>query len=88
MAPGRGILDGGADANIGATAAEVARHGGIDVGVGGRGRLLEQGGRRHDLTGLTIAALRHVVFAPGLLQRVHSGRIESLDGGDRRVADR
>src|SRR2546422_4834336 len=31
----RRLLDGGADARVGAAAADVARHGPVDVGVGG-----------------------------------------------------
>src|SRR6266849_10060694 len=63
-------LDGGSDALIAATAADVAGHGGVDVLLG---RVLagrQEGGGLHDLAGLAIAALRHVHDAPSLLYGV------------------
>ena len=56
----RGLVNGGADARVGGAAADVAGHGGVDVGVRRPGRLRQQRDRRHDLAGLTVAALRHV----------------------------
>lgn len=38
--------------------------------------------RGHDLAGLTIAALRHVYFNPGLLKWVAEIRREALDRQD------
>src|SRR5687768_9677974 len=57
----RGRVDRLADARIGAAAADVAVHGGIDVRVRRVRLLLEQRRGRHDLSGLAIAALRDVV---------------------------
>ena len=65
-----GAVDGAADAHIGAAAADIACHGRVDVGSVGLGRSLQERGRRHDLAGLAIAALRHVLGDPGLLHRV------------------
>ena len=56
--------------SVGAAAADVARHGLIDLLVGGLGGLGEQRGGLHDLTALAVAALGHVVRPPGLLHRV------------------
>src|SRR5712671_4764373 len=53
----RRLLDGLADARIGAAAANVPRHRLVDIGVGGRWYLREQRSGGHDLAGLTIAAL-------------------------------
>ena len=83
-----GVGDGGADAGIGAAAADVAGHGGVDVGVGrllAVGQRLEEGGRAHDLAALAVAALRHVVLDPrGLHGRADAvGAIgDGFDGGD------
>ena len=41
----------------------------------------------HDLSGLAVAALRHVDFFPGLLQGMQAVRRESFDGGDVCVGD-
>src|SRR5512133_2741471 len=53
-----------ADADIGAAAAEIAVHGGVDIRVGGFGSFGEQGRGGHDLSGLAIAALRDVDLLP------------------------
>src|SRR5271163_1868525 len=83
------LLDGGADAHIGAATADVSCHRGVDVGIVRVGRRFEQRGRRHDLAGLAIAALDHFEIKPGLL---HLGagcrRADGLDGGDRAVLQR
>src|SRR5687768_8054679 len=50
-------LDGGADPRVGRATADVARHGGVDVGVGGLGLLGQQRRGRHDLARLAVAAL-------------------------------
>src|SRR5438445_8751090 len=76
-------VDGGADARIGAAAADVARHGLVDVGVGGRGPAREQRRRAHDLPRLAVAALRHVEGRPRRLDLLAHGRgADGLDGGD------
>ena len=41
----------------------------------------------HDLSRLAVAALRHVDFFPGLLQRMRAVRRESFDSGDVCVGD-
>src|SRR5712664_2824239 len=65
-----GVGDCGADADIGAAAADVAGHRLVDF-VGGRllswGERLEQGNGAHDLATLAVAALRHVVLDPGCM---------------------
>src|SRR5712691_2951745 len=55
--PGCGAVDCGADALIGAAAADVAGHRGIDVGIARLRRGGEQRRGRHDLPRLAIAAL-------------------------------
>src|ERR1700728_180112 len=71
-----------ADSRIGAAAAYVAGHCSVDVRVAGSGVVLEQCRRGHDLSGLTIAALRHVEFDPGPLQRVTAALRKALDRRD------
>ena len=75
-------LDRVADARVGHAAAEVARHHRVDVRVGRVGKVLQQHGRLHDLSGLAVAALRHLQLAPGLLHRMVAGGIQALDRGD------
>ena len=68
---------------IGSAAAQVAVHGFVDIGVGGIRSLGEQRRRGHDLTGLAVAALRHVLFDPGPLHRMApSVGGKAFDGGD------
>jgi hypothetical protein len=55
---------------------------GVDLGVGRVGILLEESNRRHDLTGLAIAALRHVFGQPSLLHRMLAVGRKPFDGGD------
>src|SRR5262245_6010805 len=63
----RSLLDRLADADIGATATDVAGHRCIDVSVGRLGIGGEQRSRGHDLPRLTIAALDHLEIEPCLL---------------------
>ena len=56
----RGVVNGGADAGVGGAAAEISAHRLIDVLIGWLGGRAEESGRRHDLAGLAIAALRHL----------------------------
>src|SRR6476659_10123777 len=67
-----------ADALISAATADVG-HRLVDVLVGRPRILLQQRRRRHDLTGLAVAALRHVDRGPGLLHRMRGVRRETLD---------
>src|SRR6266566_245064 len=59
-----------ADALIGAAPTDVARHGGINVGIGRVRFFRQQCGRGHQLSGLAVAALWHLLRNPGRLQRV------------------
>ena len=56
---GGGVLDRLANADIGAAAADIARHRCVDIGIIRVRGTVEQRRRRHDLAGLAIAALRH-----------------------------
>src|SRR5688500_19574113 len=78
----RGTADGRKDPLVGAAAADVACHGGVDIGVGGARLAFEQRRSRHDLAGLAVAALRDVVLDPRLLYRVAAVLREALDGRD------
>ena len=78
----RCALDGGDDAVIGPTAADIAVHVGDDVGARGLGILGEQLRGLHDLPGLAVAALRHLFDDPGLLQRVGGIGRQAFDGDD------
>src|SRR3954447_21937904 len=83
-----GGVDRGTDALIAAATANVG-DGGIDVGVGRAGIVLEQRGYRHDHSALAIAALRNVEFDPRPLHGMQ-GIVgpETFDGGDVLVPDR
>src|SRR2546426_12373845 len=76
-----GEVDRGADALIGAAAADVG-HRLVDVLVGRLRVLLQQRSRRHDLSRLAVAALRHVERRPCLLHGVRAGGRKPLDGDD------
>src|SRR5260370_9994054 len=81
-------MDSGADALVGATAADIAGHGGVDIGITRLRRVLQQRRGRHDLPGLAIAALHHFEIEPGLLQRLALRRLaDPLAGGDGAVSD-
>jgi hypothetical protein len=85
-------FDRGADAVIGAAPADIAAHCGIDLGVA-RVRIAgQQFGGRHDLPGLTIAALRHVELHPRRLQffpdRMSGDAFDGGDGGGADAGDR
>ena len=83
-----GALDRGADARVGAAAADIAHHRGVDLGVVRMRIGRQQFGRRHDLAGLTITALRHVELHPRRLQSLpHRVRRHALDRGDGGTAD-
>ena len=72
----------GADALVGAAAADVAAQRGVDVGVGGLGLRGQQRRGRHDLARLAVAALHHVQLGPGPLHRMAAIGRQPLDGGD------
>src|SRR5947199_8708530 len=66
----RRALDRAHDALISPAAADVGAHVLDDLGARRRWIVLEQVGRAHDLSGLAVAALRHALGNPGLLQRM------------------
>src|SRR6185503_2289167 len=77
-------LDRLANALIGAAAADVARHGAVDVLVARRWRLGEQPRRLHHLAALTVPTLGHAEPAPGRLDSAADRRApDRLDGRDR-----
>ena len=61
------------DAEIGTAPANVAAHRIVDVLVRRLGVGFEQANRRHDLSGLAVAALGHAQFNPGALHRTAYG---------------
>src|ERR1700733_12510922 len=75
-------MDGIANTKIGGTAAKIAGHGIVDIGVGGMRLLREQCSCRHNLSGLAIAALRHLFSDPGLLDRMETVCGKTFDGDD------
>ncbi len=75
-------MDRFADAGIGAAAADVAAHRGVDVVIARIRHALEQGGGAHDLSRLAVAALRDIEFAPGDLDRVAAVFGQPLDRRD------
>src|SRR4029450_2240311 len=64
-----GPADRGSNPLVGATPANV-RDFPIDVAVRGVSGACQQGRHRHDLAGLAITALRHIVLDPGTLDRM------------------
>src|SRR5713226_9991394 len=63
----RGLLDGRADALVGAAAADIPRHRGVDVGVSGVRLLRQERCSRHDLARLAVAALDDLEIEPRLV---------------------
>src|SRR5262245_28140131 len=79
----RGLLDRGANTRIGAATADVARHPFVDVGVRGFRTFSQQRRCGHDLSGLTVAALRDIEREPCLLDLLALGSsADPFDGGD------
>src|SRR5262249_24496406 len=62
--------------------AKIVGHRGLDLGERRVLALGDQGGGRHDLTTLAIAALRHADLDPGLLDRMRAVSREPLDSRD------
>src|SRR5262249_33856664 len=78
----RGFVDRGADLLIGAAAADVGDLS-IDVGIGRLRLRFEQRRHRHDHPALAVAALRHIVIDPGLLDLGETAVVgEPFDGDD------
>src|SRR6516162_5098917 len=80
-------LDGGANPLVAATAADVAAHCVVDLGLGRVLGRRQQCGGLHDLAGLAIAALRDIQGAPGFLHRMVAVTIEALDRCHRATAE-
>src|SRR5438552_18536925 len=85
MSPLREIVGCGMDrrahAHIGRAAADIAVHRGIDVRVARLLVLAEQADRRHDLTGLAVAALDDIELLPCSLHGTRDASLKPLDGG-------
>src|ERR1700733_368311 len=79
--------DGRDNALIATAPADVAFHRFADLIVGWLLVAGQQRRRRHDLTSLAIAALRHTEFAPRLLDRVLTLGVKTLDGGNGLAGD-
>src|SRR5262249_17353853 len=78
----RRALDRGDDAVIGAAPAEVRLHVLDDLAAAGAAVLLEERRGAHDLARLAVAALRHLLRHPRLLQWVLRVGREPFDGRD------
>src|SRR5271165_2398866 len=76
-------------AHVGAAAADISRHGRIDIGIFRVRGAVEQGGCRHDLSGLAVAALDDLQVQPRLLYfGTGRGGAYAFDGGDCALSDR
>src|SRR6266853_1611698 len=88
----RGLLDRFADADVGPTAADVARHRIVDVGVGRMRVTGQQSRSRHDLARLAVAALNDLEVEPSLLDvgagRRRANRLDGPDLGGANAVDR
>src|SRR4051812_33423513 len=70
------------NARVGSAATDIAPHADIDFFISGIRPFPEQHRRSHDLSRLAIAALRHILADPGLLQGMRKLRREPFDGDD------
>src|SRR5438128_7121396 len=77
----RRAMDRLANPLVGAAPADVG-HRLIDLGVGGAPVHGQERRGGHDLPGLAVAALRHVLRDPRALHRVIAGLRQAFDGGD------
>src|SRR5438093_898854 len=78
----RGALDRALDAQIRGAAADVAGQRGHDLLVGRVGALRQERRRLHDLARLAVAALRHLLGDPRLLEGMLPLGVEPLDRRD------
>src|SRR6266853_13926 len=84
----RGEVDRFADTYIGSTAADVAAHGIIDVGIARMWIACQERRSRHDLSGLAVAALDDLMVKPGFLDLGACRRVtDRLDCRDPRFAE-
>src|SRR6267142_3211806 len=84
----RGLLDRFANADIGPTAADVAGHCGVDIGIRWIWIAREQRRSRHDLPRLAVPALNDLAVEPGLLNLgARRCRADGLDGCDLGLSD-
>src|SRR6266540_5611738 len=74
-------MDRGPDALVSPAATDV-RHRGIDLGISRLRFLAQQRRRRHDLSRLAVAALRHVLGDPRLLDAMRRRGAEAFDGNN------
>src|ERR1700736_6835152 len=82
------LFDRFANAYVGPAAADVARHGIVDIGVGRSGVAGDERGGGHDLARLAVAALNDLAVEPSLLDfRARRRRADRFDGGDLGRAD-
>jgi hypothetical protein len=64
--------------------AQIASHGGVNVGVAGVFVVAQQSGSAHELARLAVAALWHLVLDPGFLQSVVA--TQAFNGADARAS--
>src|SRR6266436_1502438 len=83
----RGVCDRGANSRIRAASTEVSAHRGVDVVTRGLRVGPEQCDRRHDLSGLAVTALRHVVLDPRRPDCLRNAGGYCFDGGDFALSD-
>src|SRR3984957_2582563 len=69
------VLNGSDDVGVRSTAADIAAHEFLDVGVGGAALLLKKGDRRHDLARGAVPTLVAIVLDEGCLHRVQVARL-------------
>src|SRR5512134_2166901 len=82
-----GVVDGGPDADVSHTAADVAVHGEVDVLLARLLDLAQQRDGAHHLPRLAIAALGHVARHPGALHRLRLAAGDALDRSHLAAAD-
>ena len=74
-------MDCGTDLVVGPTTADVGNRP-VNILIGRLGIAFKHGGGRHDHSRLTVTALGHVMFDPGLLHGVERISGQTLDGVD------
>src|SRR2546425_482706 len=78
----RSEMDRPPDARISSTPAYIAGHAVVNVVICRMGIFAQQHGRSHDLPRLAVAALRHVLGDPSLLQGAARSIREPFNGRD------